>query len=255
MPTVACISDIHANILALKAVLADIKSIGCDAILCTGDLVGYGPFPDDVIHEIESQSIQTVMGNYDEAVGFKLPVCGCHIDDPVQKRYSDHSLKWTIGHTTHQSREFLRSLPEHLSFNAGGKKLLIVHASVDSLNEYIYAADVERIADMLSCMEEDIYIYGHTHFPYIKKRVDKLIINAGSVGRPKQGDMRASYALLEITPSSVQACIRKVTYDVEQTAKDIIAQGLDPYFADFLINGGNSSSNKSDPDHSCGCEV
>jgi hypothetical protein len=58
------------------------------------------------------------MGNYDEAVGFKLPVCGCHIDDPVQKRYSDHALKWTIDHTTAQSREFLRSLPEHLSVSS-----------------------------------------------------------------------------------------------------------------------------------------
>jgi predicted phosphodiesterase len=161
-------------------------------------------------------------------------------------------LKWTIDHTTAQSREFLRSLPEHLSFNAGEKKLLIVHASVDSLNEYIYAADEERIADLLGCIEEDIYIYGHTHIPYIKKRVGKLIVNAGSVGRPKQGDTRASYALLERTPSSVQACIRKVAYNVEQTAKDIIAQGLDPYFTDFLINGGNTNPVKCDLDHSCG---
>jgi Icc-related predicted phosphoesterase len=61
MPNIACISDIHGNILALKAVLADIKSIGCDAILCTGDLVGYGSYPDEVVHEIESQSIQAVM--------------------------------------------------------------------------------------------------------------------------------------------------------------------------------------------------
>ena len=255
MPNIACISDIHGNLLALKAVLADIKSIGCDTVLCTGDLVGYGPFPNEVIDEIRSQNIQTVMGNYDEAVGFKLPVCGCHIDDPVQKRYSDHALKWTIDHTSAQSREYLRSLPEQLSLDISGKKLLIVHASVDSLNENIYAADEERISDLLGGMEEDIYIYGHTHFPYIKKRADKLIVNAGSVGRPKQGDTRACYVLLDVTPESIQACIRKVAYNVEQTANDIIVQGLDPYFAEFLLNGGNTNPNKCDLDQSCGCEV
>jgi len=255
MPNVACISDIHGNLLALKAVLADIRSIGGDLILCAGDLVGYGPFPNEVIDEIKSQNIQTVIGNYDEAVGFKLPVCGCHIDDPVQKRYSDHALKWAIDHTSAQSREYLRSLPEQLSLDVSGKKLLIVHASADSLNEYIYATDEERIADLLVGIEEDFYVYGHTHFPYIKKRADKLIVNAGSVGRPKQGDTRASYALLEINPKSVHACIRKVAYDVEQTANDIIAKGLDPYFAEFLLNGGKVKPGECDADHSCGCEV
>lgn len=126
---------------------------------------------------------------------------------------------------------------------------------MDSLNEYVYAANEERIADLLSVIEEDIYVYGHTHFPFIKKRAGKLTVNAGSAGRPKQGDTRACYALLEITPEYIQAYIRKVAYDVEQASKDIIAHGLDPYFAEFLLNGGNARPSKCDLDHSCGCEV
>jgi len=239
MYKIAVLSDIHANLHALEAVLDDIQKWGFDSILCTGDLVGYGPWPDETVALIRQMKIPTVMGNYDEAVGFRLPVCGCHINDPSQKRLSDHALKWAIEHTTPETREYLRSLPEEFTQTIENHRILMVHASVDSLNEYVYEADSERMGDIAAGLKADIYIYGHTHFPYVKTIDQRMVINAGSVGRPKQGDIRAGYMALEIAEGDVQAHLCKVAYDVDKTASDMLSRGIDPAFSLFLSHGGD----------------
>jgi putative phosphoesterase len=238
MNSIALLSDIHGNIEALDAVLQDIARQPCDLILCAGDLVGYGPRPNEVIHRIKTENIRTVMGNYDEAVGFTLPACGCHIDNPVQKALSRHSLKWTIDHTSAESREFLRGLPESLSIPIGGKSILLTHASSDSISEYIYQEDQERIHQILSEIQEDVYVFGHTHYPFFLPVGSKWIANAGSVGRPKDGDNRASYMQLQVDDGSVRAEIVRVSYDVESVVQDMEKLGLDEAFRLFLQNGG-----------------
>lgn len=239
MSSIAILSDIHGNIEALDAVLGDLKSHSYDITLCTGDLVGYGPRPNEVINRIREIKISTVMGNYDEAVGFTLPACGCHIDNPRQKELSRHSLKWSIEHTTPANREYLRSLPESISMATGGKTILLIHASDDSISEYIYQSDDERIRQILMQTNEHIYIYGHTHFPFIKRVGTKWIVNAGSVGRPKDGDNRACYVRMKIEDGKVHAEIRRISYDVEKVVQDVENSGLDPAFGEFLRNGGD----------------
>jgi len=88
------ISDIHSNIKALNAVLDSINSNNCEKIICLGDVVGYGPHPNEVIEKINELEIDTIMGNYDEAVGFYLPYCGCHIDSKVKFLQSQNSLRF-----------------------------------------------------------------------------------------------------------------------------------------------------------------
>lgn len=254
MTNIAVLSDIHGNMEALKAVMIDLEKRQCDMILCAGDLVGYGPRPNEVIELIREFNIITVMGNYDEAVGFKLPACGCHIDNPIQKNLTQNSLKWTIAHTEDHNREFLRSLPENLSIDAEGKKIYITHASPDSITEYIYVSDEERILQLLNDIDETIYVYGHTHVPFKQKYKDKLVINAGSVGRPKLGDIRANYTLLQISEHIIDVIFPKVEYDVEKVAAEILASDLDPSFADFLLHGGDILSTKCDISPTCNCQ-
>ncbi|WP_069999720.1 metallophosphoesterase family protein [Cellulosilyticum sp. I15G10I2] len=240
MKRIAIISDIHGNIEALNAVLKHIKDQKCDQIFCTGDLVGYGPRPNEVIETIRSLRIPTIMGNYDEAVGFLLPACGCYNSDANAKKYAANSLKWSITHTTQKNREFLRGLPEQLEIEVGDKKMLLIHATSDSISEYVYENDTERLMDLLDYVSQDIYVYGHTHFPYsvtLPGR-NKTIINAGSVGRPKNGDARATYIVLGVEDGSVSGVIHKVSYDVAKVIKEIEESGLDNYFAEFLKNGG-----------------
>lgn len=254
MIKIAIISDIHSNITALDAVLFDIENYGCKNILCCGDLVGYGPSPNEVIERIRELGIPTVMGNYDEAVGFLLPACGCHINNPKQKELSNNSLNWSIANTTQENRAFLRNLPESMECIYGSKSLLLNHATFESISEYVYEKDEERIAGILSEINHDIYIYGHTHYPFIKAIRNKMIINAGSVGRPKNLDNRATYILLEIEDLSIHGTIRKVLYDIEKVASAIEQSGLDSYFADFIRNGGDIEEG-CDISGSCSCKL
>ena len=239
MYSIALLADIHGNLEALDAVLADIKENPCYQILCAGDLVGYGPRPNEVIARIREEGILTVMGNYDEAVGFLLPACGCHIDNPRQKELSLHSLKWSTEHTTTENREWLRELPESLQIEVGGKTIQLIHATEDSIVEYLYQSDEARIREILERSDCDIYVYGHTHYPYSMALDNKWIINPGSVGRPKDLDPRAAYVRLTIDDGVVQTEIRRISYDVEKVAGEIADGGLDLAFAEFLRSGGD----------------
>ncbi len=242
MQTIAILADIHGNLEALDAVLANIRENSCDQILCAGDLVGYGPRRNEVIARVRDAGIQTVMGNYDEAVGFLFPACGCHIDNPRQKELSLHSLKWSTEHTTTENREWLRQLPESLQIEVGTKTIQLIHATEDSIVEYLYQSDEARIREILACCDCDIYAYGHTHYPYAMAIDSKWIINPGSVGRPKDLDPRAAYVRLSVDGEEVQIEIRRVAYDVEKVARDIVSSGLDPEFAEFLRNGGDPNA-------------
>lgn len=242
MHSIAILADIHGNIEALDAVLQDIRENPCDQILCAGDLVGYGPRPNEVIARVRESGIQTVMGNYDEAVGFLLPACGCHIDNPRQKELSLHSLKWSTEHTTTENREWLRQLPESLQIEVEGKTIQLIHATEDSIVEYLYQSDETRIREILACCDCDIYAYGHTHYPYALAIDHKWIINPGSVGRPKDLDPRAAYVRLSIDDGEVLTQICRVPYDVDKVAGDIESSGLDAAFAEFLRNGGDPNA-------------
>ena len=234
---IAVISDIHANIEALKAVLNDIDGLGVDKIYCTGDLVGYGPKPNEVIELIRAKRIDTVMGNYDDAVAFNLPVCGCNYKSDAERERGEKSLSWTITHITAENKKFLRELPEELSFNLGKYSLLLFHGSPRALNEYLNdVEDEDLFNDITRDYPADIYIYGHTHVPYVKKVSNKLFVNAGSVGFPKDGNPNACFVIVEIDESPV-VTVHRVPYSTDLTASDIINAGLPQEFAQIVKTG------------------
>lgn len=232
------ISDIRGNIEALKSVIKDIKDrqISLENVYCLGDLVGYGPRPNEVIEEIRKYNIKTVLGNYDEAVGFYLPTCGCNIDSPRDKIKTQNSLNWTGKHTSESNKEFLRDLEEQMTLQVDGYKLLLTHASPYSISDYVYEKDREKQEEVAEDLEEDIIVFGHTHYPYYKKTKGKLFINTGSVGRPKDGDNRACYCIVEIG-TDVNVQFVRVSYDVEKVAKEIEETELLNEFAELLRSG------------------
>lgn len=238
------ISDIHGNIEALESVIKDIKDkqISLENIYCLGDLVGYGPRPNEVIELIKKCNIKTILGNYDEAVGFYLPTCGCNIDTPRDKIKTQNSLNWTGQHTSENNKEFLRDLEEQISLEIRDYELLLTHASPYSINDYIYENDTEKQEEIAENLEEDIVVFGHTHYPYYKKIKDKLFINIGSVGRSKDGDNRACYCIVEIG-EIVNIQFVRVPYDVEKVAKEIEKSELLDEFAE-LIRTGKEIKNK-----------
>ena len=235
---IALISDIHGNIEALNNVLNNISKQKIDKsdIYSIGDLVGYGPRPSEVVQLIIDNNIQSVLGNYDEAVGFYLPTCGCSIESKSDKIRTENSLSWTDKNTSECIKEYLRTLEEEISLEIEGYKLLLTHGSPISINDYIFEHEQEKQEEIADELEEDILISGHTHFPYFKNINNKLFINPGSVGRPKDGDNRACYCIVEFGEKINVEFIR-VSYDIEKVAKEIEESELLDVFAQILRTG------------------
>lgn len=231
---IAIFSDIHGNRHALAAVLADIDREAPDRVYCLGDLVGYGAFPNEVIERIRDRGIPTIMGNYDDGVGFDKDECGCAYTDPEMKRLGDISLMWTREMVIPENKAFLRSLVPSIRFEVDGRRFLLVHGSPRRINEYVYEdrplANLERIA---RSAEADVLVFGHTHLPYAKEVAGVLLVNDGSVGKPKDGDSRAGYVIIHVG-DVVEVEFRRVAYDVAAAAAAVRASGLPAHFAELL---------------------
>lgn len=225
---IACISDIHGNILALEAVLADIKSKNIQKIYCTGDLVGYGTRSNEVIELILNEQIPTVRGNHDQAIAF--------FDENVEKEKNRAVRKWIFENLKKENLTFLQNLPNNIVLEANFKKILFVHGTNSSNKEYLYENDFEKQQYIANEISEDIIVFGHTHNIYDKKVSDKLFVNVGSVGRMKDGDNRASYTILTINDDILIENVR-IDYNFEALAQEIENSPLPNEFADLIRNG------------------
>ena len=236
MNAVAVVTDIHANLPALEAALARIDTLGIERIYCGGDLVGYGPHPNQVCTLIEERGIPTIYGNYDYAIGRDLEDCGCAYVDRADRELGQRSVDWTLAHTDQRSKDFMRNLPFDLRFELAGKRVRLVHGSPRKVNEYLFedkpARTFERIATGADC---DLLAFGHTHKPWIHEHGDVLFVNCGSVGKPKDGDPRAAFAILDGDSGRVNARIERADYDAESVAREVEASGLPAEYAEKLV--------------------
>ena len=234
---IAVISDIHSNVYALNEVLKDIKNRNIDMIVCTGDLVGYGTRPNEVIETLRNEKILTIMGNYDDAIGYFKIVCGCDYKDPKDTEKASLSMQFTSEKTTDENKEYLRNLPKEITFTFNNKTIRFVHGSTRLINEYLKENSKESEAVMKE-LKEDILVCGHTHIPYAKYYGDKLLVNAGSVGKPKTNSPNANYVIIDIK-SSVAVEIIEVPYDFEKIAKEIEENEILPNDFARLIREGS----------------
>jgi len=231
----AIFRDIHGNIEALKAVYAAAKAAGAEKIYHLGDLGGYSPFVSEVVEFLAEHGIEGVQGNYDEAVANDREHCGCKAAEPVQEEMAHRSFVWTKEHVTSKTKEFLEKLPVEITFEAFGRKVALFHATPRKNNLYWYEDRPKKFFhEMGEKVDADILVYGHTHKPYRKDYEHKIFINAGSVGKPKDGDPRACVTLIEIAADTVNVDFLRVPYDVVKAAQAIMTSGLPPYFAERL---------------------
>lgn len=244
---IAVISDIHSNIYALNEVLADIKNRHVDLTVCTGDLVGYATRPNEVIETLRKEKILTIMGNYDEAIGnFKI-MCGCDYPDPQDAEKAGMSMHFTGQETTPENKEYLRNLPKEATITFNNKTIRFVHGSTRIINEYLKENSKEA-EEVMSELVEDILVCGHTHRPYAKYYGEKLLVNAGSVGKPKTNTPDANYVIIDIQnedeigqrESSVKVEIIEVAYDAEKMAREIEENEILPNDFARLIREGSS---------------
>ena len=233
---VAVITDIHANLPALQAALARIDELGIERIFCGGDLVGYGPHPNEVCALIADRGIPTIYGNYDYAIARDLEDCGCAYITEHDRELGQQSVAWTLEHTDQPSKDFMRALPFDLRFDVGATAIHLVHGSPRKVNEYLFEDKPARLYERLARTEEArTLVFGHTHKPWVHEYGGVLFVNCGAVGKPKDGDLRASFAVLAASADGANASIERAAYDALAVAREMRAVGLPNELADKLV--------------------
>ena len=234
---IAFISDIHGNLPALEAAVADAEAHGANRIICAGDMTGYGPFPDAVCRFLEERRIPAIIGNYDQKV-IELAKRGSS-GAAGMKAKKRKILVWTVKHVTDQTRRYLADLPEIFALRLpGGYKLLVVHGSPISMDDPIYPSLTDRgLGAKLRDKRPDILVCGHTHIPFVKRVGGILVVNCSSTGHPVDGDARPAYALVEVGRKAKPAgYIVRFEYDRDRTLaalkKTSLPKGLRKDFAD-----------------------
>ncbi|KAA3646581.1 MAG: metallophosphoesterase [Chloroflexi bacterium] len=240
MDKVTVFGDVHANLPALDAVFEDMEARELpENLYCLGDLVGYGTWPNEVIELMRSREIPTIMGNYDQGVGKNSDDCGCAYKTEKDRRLGERSIAWSNTHTTDENKAYLRGLVESIPLEIGNHRVLLVHGSPRRINEYLFEdrpeKSMERVIDLV---EADVLVCGHTHLPYDRVLPSgRRIINAGSVGKPKDGDPRAGYITLEASRGELNVDFIRVAYDVEKAAQAIEATNMPNEYAQMLRDG------------------
>lgn len=235
---IAFFSDIHANLPALDAFFKDVESENVDAIYCLGDLVGYNVWPNEVVNEIRKRHIPTIMGNHDEA-----------LLTPVYNEFQASNRGLTRTMLSDRNRDYLINLPRHLTLsfvtNHEPFNLLMVHGSVKAIDDYMLIDYPEHeVLSMMQSHHADVLLCGHTHLPFHRIIRDgdafRHVINIGSVGKPKDGDPRACYAILELDQSAssksekIKVSFKRVEYNVEKAAKAVEESEFDSSYAQAL---------------------
>jgi putative phosphoesterase len=239
MESIVVFGDIHANLPALEAVLADIDQQQIQDVYCLGDLVGYGTLPNEVIAMLRERGYPIIMGNYDLGVGHDSDDCGCAYTNPQSEALGKRSIAWSNAHTTPENKAFLQQLVDKIPLQLGELRVLLVHGSPRRVNEYLYEDRPEKSMErLLDAAEADVLVCGHTHIPYHRILASgRHVVNAGSVGKPKDGDPRACYLVLEASGGELAVTFKRVVYDIEQAARAIEACDMPNEYAEMLRLG------------------
>jgi predicted phosphodiesterase len=236
----AIISDIHANLEAFDAVLADARDNKCTDFVCLGDVVGYNANPHECVARIREMDWPTVKGNHDEQASL--------VESSRDfNEMAEAAIQWTRDHLTDDDKQWLRDL----KLQRQVRDFTIVHATLDMPEQWGYVFNNLDAAASFTYQQTTVCFFGHTHVPmafvrdegvqrqqFDKLRIDpgkKYFINVGSVGQPRDGDWNAAYCIYDIESNMVER--RRLKYDLAATQKKIIDAGLPRLLADRLALG------------------
>lgn len=231
---IGLISDVHANVLALEAALHQLEAQGVDQIICLGDLVGYGPAPNETIDLVRSKEIICTLGSADEKVAYGFAGGG-------RQGVGDQTLAWTREVIEEDHVNFLRKLPAHYRMNTPQGRLRALHGTVEQEMRVRLDQDAAELQKLLEAQRCKILAVGNSHVPFAKQLSEGWLINPGSVGLSLNGEPGADFVVLTITDEGVTVHMDKVEYDFATVAFDIIAWGLPKSVAEAVQYGRMSA--------------
>ncbi|MBN1361123.1 MAG: YfcE family phosphodiesterase [Sedimentisphaerales bacterium] len=230
---ITLLSDIHGNLPALEAVLDDAARAGGDEIWDLGDVLGYAPFPNEVVGKLRDIEAVGIIGNYDlKVLAFARKKDKWQRKKPPAK-YA--AFAWNHAHLRARAVAFLESLPEQRRRTVNGFETLLVHGSPVSIDEPLNSQmPTSRFAELAEAARADVVVFGHSHDPFVRRAGLTWFVNPGSVGRPEGGDWRASYAMLEFADDGLKVEHRRVPYDIDRVVRAVHAAGLPKEFVDVF---------------------
>jgi diadenosine tetraphosphatase ApaH/serine/threonine PP2A family protein phosphatase len=230
---IGIISDIHANLPALEAVLSALRDARADVIYCLGDTIGYGPFPNECVDLARRHCSIVLKGNHDSGL-----VGETEVED--FNHYGLVAIRWSQERVTAENKKFLESLPLVAVENG----VTLAHASPSRPDEWSYILTLRAARDNFPAFTTNLCFIGHTHVPAVinedltigaLKSGIRCIVNVGSVGQPRDGNPESAFGLFDT--DTTQYSLKRVPYDIQRTADRIVSEGLPEYLAKRLFQG------------------
>ena len=236
--TFAIISDIHGNLEALNKVFSFIDKKKIDEILCLGDIVGYGPNPNECVELVRDRCEHVVLGNHDAAAIGITAITHFNLN-------AQNAIKWTREKLSDDNKNYLKNLP----YTFRRDELLFVHASPSNPKKWIYIFSAANAVEEFANFQERVCFIGHTHIPavyygtemlpktnqYKLNKDGKYLVNVGSVGQSRDGNNKLCFCLFDSDEKSIDFV--RLGYDAEMTSNKIIGSGLPPFLAERILKG------------------
>ena len=229
---VGLISDVHANVIALEAALGELKRHGAQSVVCLGDLVGYGPSPNETLELLQQERVLCALGAADEQIAFEFAR-----SSKPRVGVADDILTWTRSVIEPRHVAFLRSLPTQLRLSTPQGRLRAFHGTLDVQGRINLGGDNGARSTLLEAQRCKVLAVGNSHVPFYRKLPNGWVINPGSVGLSLNGEPGADYALLSFNEGGLEVKMDKVEYDFAAVAFDIVAWGLPHAVAEAVQRG------------------
>jgi len=236
---IIALGDIHANLPALEVCWEQAEKEGYEWIVHTGDVVGYGPFPNECIAFLHERNIPGARGNFDEMIGWDGDDSGARDADPTERMLAETSFRWTKQQIGLREKRWLADLPFEVSAQTGPRssRAGVFHAGpIDLYSRLPEDAPEPRFVAYGAAARAEILILGHLHRPFHRVVDNRHFVNAGSLGRPRDGNPQTGYAVIE-TDGEVRVAIKRFPYDVERTVRALRDRRAPAGIAERLTQG------------------
>ncbi len=247
---IAAFGGVYSNHLALRAVIADARRRGAEALFCLGDLGAFGPNPDRVFPMLIENGVRTIRGNYDDSIARGLDDCQCGYTDPRDNHFARISYRYTFQNTSSRWRDWMAGLPTELRVPLGTRQVLMCHGSPRRINEFLWESTTPDhfLEKLCADYQTEVILCTHTGLHWCRRLSSgRLVANVGAIGRPaNDGRTEVWYALLSAQDSSSVPDVEfvPVPYDHDALAREMDAEGLPQEFIETILTGWWTTCNE-----------
>jgi len=237
---VAFFGGIYSNHRSLSAAIGEARRLGAERMFALGDFGAFGPHPDRTIEILRRHPIELIQGNYEEALSSGAEDCHCGYTDPRDDAFARISYDYTFRKTAPEHRRWMGTLPRTIRFDAGGRRVLVVHGSPRRINEFLWesTSPVVFLEKLLADHAADVLVCTHTGLHWSRTLPSgRIVVNCGALGRPANDGRTEVWFALVTFGHAVEAAFVPIAYDHEALAREMEQEELPPEFVETIRTG------------------